>query len=272
MFRFNAAAYVELTARLQSLEDQAATFSADTKKKLAPVDLAASDGLFESMIGWLQILALELSLKFLRQLIGQIRAGNATYGDVERLLGELRRRIVDELDSRQCFYMGNDKAKLYGVKNAFGEAVATAFASATLDIEEAGDCLAFERYTASVFHLMRVMEHGLRALAIYLNVPFDFKTWDPIIKKMRAEVENYATSSFKGNLDFMRQALERLTSVQLALRNEVMHSRSFYDEERARDIYRSVLAFMQQLATHLHDTHLQTESAAAPTVSLATSE
>jgi hypothetical protein len=68
---------------------------------------------------------------------------------------------------------------------------------------------------------------------------------------MRTEVENYQASSFKGNLDFIKQTLDRLTAVQTALRNEVMHARSFYDEERAIDIYRAVRAFMQQLATQL---------------------
>lgn len=101
---------------------------------------------------------------------------------------------------------------------------------------------------------MRVMEHGLRELATFLSVDPDFKTWDPIIKTMRHDVENHNKSSFKGNLDFIRQALGRLTAVQAALRNEVMHSRSFYDEERAFDIYRAVCGFMKQLAAQLEGT------------------
>lgn len=173
-----------------------------------------------------------------------------TYLELETLHGELHNRLEDELGHELLLHVDRKRAKYYDV-HGFDSSVLVSFPAASLDIEEAGKCFALDRWTACVFHLMRVMEHGLRALADYLSVPCDFKTWDAIIKKMRSEVEDYKKSSFKGNLDFIRQSLDRLTAVQTALRNEVMHARSFYDEERVSDVYTAVKGFMQQLGTEL---------------------
>jgi len=82
---------------------------------------------------------------------------------------ELHGRIVDGLNYRTCFAIWGDKEKLYAAKLLFGDDVAKKFPSASVDIEEAGKCLALDRGTATVFHLMRAMEVGLRALAKSLN-------------------------------------------------------------------------------------------------------
>lgn len=173
-----------------------------------------------------------------------------TFSGLGALENDLKNRLSDDLGRQLLFHVNSYAGKFYD-NPGFASAATAAFPAATLDIEESGKCFALGRWTACVFHLMRVMEHGLRALALFLGVPTDYKTWDPIIKKMRSEIENYSASSFKGDLDFIRQSLDRLTAVQTALRNEVMHARSFYDQERADDIYRAVRAFMEQLATKL---------------------
>jgi hypothetical protein len=57
--------------------------------------------------------------------------------------------------------------------------VTTNFSSTSFDIEEAGKCFATGRNTATVMHLMRVMEIGLKAAAIGMNVPDPEKaTWN----------------------------------------------------------------------------------------------
>lgn len=183
--------------------------------------------------------------------VAALQAGQGcTEETLFKLVEELMGRLHDEMKAEVFLHLESGNARFLEPQ-LFGEAVAKRFPAASIDIEEAGKCFAFGRHTASVFHLMRVMEHGLFALAAFLRVTYEHKSWDAVIKKMRSEVEDYKASSFKGDLDFLRQTLERFTGVQTALRNEVMHARSFYDEERAHDIYRSVRAFMGQLATKL---------------------
>jgi hypothetical protein len=60
--------------------------------------------------------------------------------------------------------------------------------SASFDIEEAGKCLAFDRGTATVMHLMRVLEVGLKALAKVLQIAYA-PSWDSYIKKINTILE-----------------------------------------------------------------------------------
>ena len=52
----------------------------------------------------------------------------------------------------------------------FGDEVANAFPNLIEDIDEAAKCLALSRYTACMFHLMRVMESSIHRLAKKLKV------------------------------------------------------------------------------------------------------
>ena len=84
-------------------------------------------------------------------------------------------------------------AKLYLAVLPFGKEVGRAFPSADFDIWEATKCLALDRHTACVFHLMRVMELGLHALGKSLNDPtLDPKTnpsWFKILDRCSKELK-----------------------------------------------------------------------------------
>src|SRR5438477_986377 len=67
---------------------------------------------------------------------------------------EIEGRIVDELKYTTCFALEGKTEELYRVAQPFGSDVADRFPSATLDAEEAAKCIALDRGTAGVFHLM----------------------------------------------------------------------------------------------------------------------
>jgi hypothetical protein len=88
--------------------------------------------------------------------------------------------------------------------NLMGPKVLSAFPAAKSDIIEAGNCLAAECHTACVFHLMRVVEWGLRAFCAHLGfrklritkksgktklVPVDFLEWEKILDKLQGIVD-----------------------------------------------------------------------------------
>lgn len=73
--------------------------------------------------------------------------------------------IAIALNHRKFFEPEPQYARYFENPKLFGEQVFAAFPSATDDITEAGTCLAFERATACVMHLMRACEVALRALA-----------------------------------------------------------------------------------------------------------
>jgi hypothetical protein len=81
----------------------------------------------------------------------------------------------------------------------FGPEVAAAFKGATPDIREAGNCIAVDMGTAAVFHLMRAVEWGLRALCKHLgilrvphnkkHIPIEYATWDNMLQKVQEEID-----------------------------------------------------------------------------------
>lgn len=97
--------------------------------------------------------------------------------------------------SYRTFSYGRSLARKCGFlkTNPLGEEIPAKFPSARDDIEEAGKCLAFGRGTGCVFHLMRVMEVGLRGLGQSLNEPsLDPKrnpSWEAILGRGDKELQ-----------------------------------------------------------------------------------
>ncbi|MFZ1980558.1 MAG: hypothetical protein WAU61_04570, partial [Smithella sp.] len=97
---------------------------------------------------------------------------------MEDRFDEIRRTIHREMNLHLFMYIPAERAiycesyrkkKGGGLANPsvylFGDFVNAKFPSASFDIIEAGNCFATARYTACVFHLMRVLEIGLSTLA-----------------------------------------------------------------------------------------------------------
>src|SRR6185369_9757921 len=94
-----------------------------------------------------------------------------THTELKDAVFQLQDRIRDELDSVYFLLVPFEKARIYYSPNPFGEAVSNKFGKAITDIQEASKCLAVGRFTACVFHLMRVMEIGVQHLGRKLKLP-----------------------------------------------------------------------------------------------------
>jgi len=90
-------------------------------------------------------------------------------GDMASAINDSLRR---EMKAMKLFCLSGETQHYYEAISPFGSDVASAFPSAEYEIGEAGNCLSLGRSTASVFHSMRVLEHGLKALAAEFNVPY----------------------------------------------------------------------------------------------------
>jgi len=185
------------------------------------------------------------------------RSGPISINSFDAWQCALQERLFDELGHELILHVPRGPASFYDVRMAFGEDVALAFPSAIIDIEEAGNCLALGRNTACVLHLMRAMETVVHALADRVGVRYEYRGWEPVIKKMRSELEKSYDDidhSFKGHKEFFSNALDRLTAVKDALRNPTMHARIDYDAQRGEDVFRAVRTFMQLCAQELKET------------------
>jgi hypothetical protein len=167
------------------------------------------------------------------------------------LCGELDGRIRDELQSVIVFAVERGMVPLYVVPNLFGEPAAAAFPGAILDIEEAGKCLALDRPTACVFHLMRVLELALQVFGAKLGIAdTSEKNWQIIVNNINGALKKLpqTTREEKEYLGECSEAVAHLQHVKDAWRNDVMHPRESYTMEQAVDIWNHTRPLMMKLA------------------------
>jgi hypothetical protein len=199
----------------------------------------------------------ELTTKALADAILNCSGQGWSYAN--RSIFDAAKRLGDELKQAKLFAVPPDK-QAYFAPMLFGNQVETRFVSASRDIGEAGRCLAFDLGTACVFHLMRVMETGLRALARSLKDPdLDPRrnpSWDAMLKKCDGELRlplKDRSAEWKMDDVFYSAATANLRSVKNAWRNTTMHVEIDYNPDTAADIFNAVKGFMRHLCTKLHD-------------------
>ena len=103
-------------------------------------------------------------------------------------------RLRDELSFVEVYVVDEKRHDYLNPSSLpFGMQVLEQFPSAQFEIDEAGKCYAFGRPTATVFHLMRIIEIGVRAIAACLNIPPPIKSgeqnWGAMLKGIREEIE-----------------------------------------------------------------------------------
>ena len=113
-------------------------------------------------------------------------------------LEEIRNTLKRELSLLKIFVL-EAKAQTYFEPKAphFGEVFGVKFQTAgVFEVDEAAKCIALSRPTAAVFHLMRVMEIGIRAVARCLGIPDPIKpaerNWGHILKAVKDELDAIA--------------------------------------------------------------------------------
>jgi hypothetical protein len=153
-------------------------------------------------------------------------------------------------------YVPSERAKYLQEGRPFGEATHNKFPPLAKDIADASTCLGVGLPTAAVFHLMRVMEYGIRRLAKRLRVPpkkVRRQTWDTILKEINGAITAMATPSLSARKRTLRdryaEAAVHPNNVRIAWRNPVMHAECTYTAEEAQAILESVKAFTNFLAT-----------------------
>ncbi len=198
-------------------------------------------------------LHLQFSAIFAERIINDYK--NAGQSDLHLMLSQLQSRIDDELSLTFFRHVTKEQAELFSQTKPFGEKVADKFPKAIEDIDEATKCMALERYTAAVFHLMRVMEIGVQHLGKKLKVPNPAeREWHKILTAVNGAIKQLSnpptpiTAKQKSQRDKLAQAAVYLENVKNAWRNSVMHPKATYTEVEARRVYDTVKTYMEYLA------------------------
>ena len=190
----------------------------------------------------------------LKRIISSVERSDTKTLEVQ--IHELSADLFEELVEPLFLFVPAAKREGYEQKEPpFGQRVADTFPDAVRDIAAAGRCLALDEWTASVFHLMRVLEHGLHAFAKCLGVafptPIELENWKNIIDKIEAEIrqlEQLPKSTNKAErTKLYSQVACQFRYFKDAWRNHVSHSREHYDQREAETVWAHVRDFMQAL-------------------------
>ncbi len=203
--------------------------------------------------GLCELLGLSVSTKCV-DYIFERSTGEVTIGSLVEEISQLERTITWEVEDRLFMHIPPQRAARYELSEPFGADVAKNFPSCSFDTKEAGNCFASGRFTASVFHLMRVLEIGLVVFAkMFPAVPTDKENWQQIIEKIESEIRKMPSLPVKApdgkeKQERYSQLANSFMFFKDAWRNYTAHARGKYTEDEADLIYRNVSKFMQGLA------------------------
>lgn len=241
METFSASEFVNIAIGLERLS----ALSADTKL----------EGNWEKTVDRLDKALNSVGLELSRMVIAKMKRGLSSETKKPESMAnfiaqsaELRERIADELKLEFFLHMPRSQAVLYREPDsALGKEITSKWPRMATDISEAAKCFSLSRFTASVFHLMRVMESAVQEFGTKLGIALvNEKNWQNILDEINKAVKLLDPKKDPLVKDYASISAN-LYAVKLAWRNEVMHPKETYTEEEAGDIFHAVRAFLREL-------------------------
>jgi hypothetical protein len=178
------------------------------------------------------------------------------FSQVSKGYREIISRFQDELGLTKVFSLNVKEQGYFAPKSPlFGSEFETNFPTAAFEVDEAAKCLAFGRSTASVFHLMRTLEIGIRSVAKCLGIPDPVKptdrSWTNILRPIKDAIEQRwnAAARMSGDGSYFESVYASLDAVKNPWRNSTMHVEKTYTEDQAEHIFIVVRGFMNELAS-----------------------
>ena len=267
MQKFDTSAFFQVTGALYSIPiivDRMATPPPDDDvEKTSPMSAALKTktrGYLSDLIAYAEDLGAQVTTIAIRELRVSCKPSSTiTYLQMAERLKEIESTLRRELKLIHLYVVASKGAELLDPEEAlFGEDVESSYPSAAFEIEEAGKCLGLGRDTAAVFHLMRVMEIGLRTVAKCLAIPDPIKeaerNWGVVLRKIKDELDErgkpkspraWKTLEDKALFGDLYASLD---AVKVAWRNSTMHVEGKYTFDEAEHIFVATRGFMKKLA------------------------
>lgn len=183
-----------------------------------------------------------------------------TQRDPDQVVGEvddLRRRLLDQAAMMESLWLSPSERERYEPRSPlFGAAFQAGFSSGgVFELDEAAKCLALGRATAAVFHLMRLMEIAVRAVARCLGIPDPIqpadRSWGAVLKRVKDGIDaKWPTVAARaaGDGEIFDALYASLDAVKNPWRNATMHPANKYTPEEAEHIFAAVRGFVMKLA------------------------
>jgi hypothetical protein len=217
--------------------------------------------LANALIPQLEILYATGSRRNLLLMVQEKDAGKLSYDRLAERAKAFDEHLRQELSETLIFSLGDKVSYFAPSKPLFGKQVEDQFPGLIDEINEAGKCYAFGRSTASVFHSIRCLESGIRALSRCLQIPDPTRAaernWGKMLKTLKEDgiEKKWPTTPHRqsGDGEFFENAYAALASMQNPWRNATMHLDQKYTEEDALHIFDVVKGFMRRLASRMDE-------------------
>lgn len=182
---------------------------------------------------------------------------------IKECVEEISKTLTRELSLKTILVLGSQEANYYSPKSPlFGQNFADKFKTdGAFELDEAAKCLALSRPTAAVFHLMRILEIGINALAESLGIPNPVKpaerNWAIILKRIKEDGidKKWPTAALRmsGEGLLFESLYASLDAVKNPWRNETMHVSGKYTDDEAKHIFVAVEGFMKKLSARMDE-------------------
>lgn len=222
----------------------------------------------------LRISDARIALNNVQDLLNRHGSRFYTYGELAAALRRVRNDVSEGAKHEFFFHYPTVIAELvypviegYSV-NAQWQPVVLAFPTAKREIEAGLDCYAFDDLSGCVFHMMRIAELGLRAIARERgiekvggkkNKPLEWGTWKEVSDAIRDALKEIMSKPPGPKRDaahaFYEIALDKMRFMQGLYRDPTMHFRDKYEKGEAFDAISNVYNFMITLSDKLDEAH-----------------
>lgn len=182
---------------------------------------------------------------------------NLNYYELNIEAQALKDAIEDGLKWQIVYRYPSEKAKSLKSWKSDWSTVITMFPNSAQDIRAGVDLWCLGHGTASVFHMMRVLEYGLAGFANNVGKSFHTQSWHGIIDEIESaitkEQQKKKSKEKELRLQFLSEAAKELRYFKDGWRNYVSHNKCVYDEDQAKSVINHTRDFMTTLAAHLSE-------------------
>jgi hypothetical protein len=197
-------------------------------------------------------LKLKISLREAEKMLPSFNNPSTSPDRIQQMAAHLSSVIHSELDGELFFQMEASKIDYWHPAWLMDRPLYAAFPRAHQEMQSAGRCYAYGEPTACVFHLMRVIDAGLRSVANSLQVNYDARNWSGITDKIEKEMgKKYPDKSedWKKSEPFYASVLTDIQAISRAHRNPALHEiERKYTDSDAYYLITVVERFMGHLA------------------------
>ena len=256
--KFSAALFSSLAANLGILS---VTLTGDARP-VSDAEKVSSVRILTDFLNDCISLGLTTSAISTRRMLQAYSKDDCRFGEIRHLAEELQERLIDEMTGTLFLSLDIGEAEHYNKPRKGWQEVLDRFPNATTDVEEARKCLALGRYTAAVFHLMRVTEAAVLELQCFLDTKSDAKAhFGSVLQKLehlkqKTEFKDLP-DHLKRYVGFLSDVLPQLHAIRDSWRNKVSHVddriiiADVFTEEMASGIYDATQLLMKKLASGL---------------------